>query len=196
MAKTPAAWTTGAGCGLYYDATLGWRFGIKCDNTASGATAATVDRDVAVHTYIMGFHYEPDAGSQGTLLAASVKYDGWTDNIDKYEVAFYNDAAGNIDRSFINTDWKASTSFKTAATTKDAYGVPFRYDATVGGPMYDIADQGNELKGIKIAIVFTVINPLSSTTGAPNNGFGAKDFAYSYSGLYSEINPAKYNIKT
>lgn len=49
----------------------GWRFGLSCDTTNGNNQ---VDKDVAVHAYIMGFRYEPDAGSTGQFLAASASW--------------------------------------------------------------------------------------------------------------------------
>jgi hypothetical protein len=53
------------------------------------------------------------------------------------------------------------------------------------------------LRGIKLAIVLSVINPL--TRVAPwvaDNGFGAQNLGYSYSGLYQEIDPLDFNVKS
>jgi hypothetical protein len=102
------------GCGLHYDSgTTRWRFGIRCDKTpgaaAVGATPSTakVDYDVAVHTYIMGFHFAADTKSVESELAVQAEYNGFTSNtppVNKYELAFYDDtgAGGNRDRKFIN----------------------------------------------------------------------------------------------
>lgn len=59
---------------MYFSAAANkWRYGIRCDAVPAGSPVVA-DFDVAVHTYIMGFHYTPDAGSTGSLLAAEVKY--------------------------------------------------------------------------------------------------------------------------
>lgn len=64
------------GCGLQYvTATQKWRYGIRCDATRGDSV---VEYDVAVHTYIMGFHFAPDAAATNNLLAAEVKYDSTT----------------------------------------------------------------------------------------------------------------------
>lgn len=41
----------------------------------------------------------------------------------------------------------------------------------------------------------TVINPSYGSTAA-RNGFDAKLLGYSYSGLYTVVDPKKYNLKT
>lgn len=41
----------------------------------------------------------------------------------------------------------------------------------------------------------TVINPQTGAT-AKDNGFAAETLSYSYSGIYTVVDPAKYNIKT
>lgn len=64
----------GEGCGLKYDtANTRWKFGLQCDTNAADSA---VDFDVAVHTYIMGFHYQPTTAGD-KQLAAKVEYDGW-----------------------------------------------------------------------------------------------------------------------
>lgn len=50
-----------------------YKFGIQCD---SDSTDTAVDFDVAVHTYIMGFHYEPTSVGN-RQLAATVQYGTW-----------------------------------------------------------------------------------------------------------------------
>jgi hypothetical protein len=64
------AYSRGDGCGLYYTDSEKWRYGIRCDRTATGSNSPTVEFDVAVHTYIMGFRYTPIAGATNSLLAA------------------------------------------------------------------------------------------------------------------------------
>lgn len=101
------------------------------------------------------------------------------------EVAYWNDAApGSQSRDDINTN----TGF-------DVYGIKFTVSPALGGPVFTIINQNNELKGIKIAMVLTVINPVYGTNSA-NNGFAAEDLSYSYSGLYAPVETAKYNIRT
>ena len=87
-------YSRGDGCGLYYTDAEKWRYGIRCDRTPANTA---VEFDVAVHTYIMGFHYTSDAGATNNLLAAEVKYDTATfaDNIKKYELAFYDNTDTN-----------------------------------------------------------------------------------------------------
>lgn len=55
--------------------------------------------------------------------------------------------------------------------------------------------EANSLKSIKIAIVMTVINPAYGSK-ALRNGFDAQKLSYSYSGVYSIVDPGKFNIKT
>lgn len=78
------------------------------------------------------------------------------------------------------------------------YGIKFAYnvDNVRGGPLIDIANQNGELKGIKIAIVMTVINPQYGDNAPVDNGFGAGTLSYSYSGIYTQVDPSRYNIKT
>lgn len=71
-------------------------------------------------------------------------------------------------RDTINTNWMTA-----AWTSKHVYSIPFSYTANAGGPIYYIENQNNELQGIKIAVVFTIVNAMSSITGAADNGFGA-----------------------
>jgi hypothetical protein len=59
------------GCGLTYDATSTYKFGLQC------GTAPDFDNDVAVHVYIMGFKYAPDANTTRKLLAVSVQWNAW-----------------------------------------------------------------------------------------------------------------------
>jgi hypothetical protein len=105
-----------SGCGLHY-ANNRWRFGIKCDATAGVLGTAAVEYDVAVHTYIMGFHYIPDAGSVGSALSVKAEYNGFVAAgapAHKYELVFYDDAAGNRDRDFINQAWDTANVGGTA----------------------------------------------------------------------------------
>ena len=194
LTGTGTTYDDGNGCGLYWTGTR-WRYGIRCDATPNNAA---VEFDVAVHTYIMGFHYTPDAGSTGNLLAAEVKYNTatFTENVKRYELAFYNNpgaaATDNKDRTAINTAWSAVAGF----TGKNVYAISFAYSATVSGPIYYIENQNNELQGVKIAVVFSIVNAMSSTAGAADNGFGATQLTYSYSGLFADAAPEKFNIKT
>ncbi len=97
--------TAASGCGLHYDSgATRWKFGIKCDKDAQGSTNPGVDYDVAVHTYIMGFHFAADTKSVESELAVQAEYTGFTAGtppVNKYELAFYDDsgAGGNRDRN-------------------------------------------------------------------------------------------------
>ena len=106
------AYDVGNGCGLYYTDENKWRYGIRCDKNIGDQS---VQFDVAVHTYIMGFHYTPDAGTTKNLLAAEVKYKKFTNNVKQYELAFYNHptagSSHNKDRADINLAWTASNSY-------------------------------------------------------------------------------------
>jgi hypothetical protein len=124
----------GNGCGLFYDTTNSkWRYGIKCDATKGDKA---VDFDVAVHTYIMGFHYAPDTGATKNFLAAEVKYDTttFTNNQKKYELAFYNNLADNKDRAEMNPIWLAKADF----TQANVYTMTFSYSVNKAGPVYTI----------------------------------------------------------
>lgn len=184
-------WGLAAGCGFHWDAnyaTPQWRFGIQCDDTF---TDKKVVSDVAVHAYIMGFRYE-QATVTGKFLAAQVKYDGWMDSpATQKEVAVANDAtAANGDRLTSGV-----TAINVAGT--EVYGIKFQYDATTGGPKLAIENWSSELKGIKIALVMTVINPIAGTAdNVVGNGFGAEELSYSYSGIYFPLDSTKFNIKT
>jgi hypothetical protein len=169
-------------CGLKYDTTAKkYVWGSLCDGNVGNGV---VDHDVAIHTYIMGFQYEPNTNADDNFLAATVKYgSSWMDTNTHAEVAFWT----NADRTTINTA-------ATAASTT-AYGILFSVGAALGGPVFTITNQNSELKGIKVAIVLTVINPVYGAN-ALNNGFAATDLSYSYSGLYAPVDTAKYNIKT
>jgi hypothetical protein len=50
------------------------------------------------------------------------------------------------------------------------------------------------LTSIKVAFVFTVVSPAYGT-GATDNGYNSI-FTYSYSGIYTVVNPTTYNILT
>ncbi len=181
------------GCGLHYDSTnTRWKFGIKCDKTAGTALTAKVDYDVAIHTYIMGFHFAADTKSVESELAVQAEYTDFTAGtppVNKYELAFYDaGATGNQDRKLINDQWV--TGLRGAP-----YAIKFEYTTDKGGPKYEIDTQNDELKGIKLAIVLSVVNPLT-LTGVADNGFGAANLGYSYSGLYQAIDPTDYNIKS
>ncbi len=68
-----------------------------------------------------------------------------------------------------------------------------------GGPSFLIATQNSELKGIKVALVMTVINSVQTVGGvtvSPKNGIAATALGYSYSGLYTPYDQLKYGIKT
>jgi hypothetical protein len=136
-----ADFNAGNGCGLFYDtANTKWRYGIRCDANTQTASPKSVDFDVAVHTYIMGFHYAPDTGATKNFLAAEVKYDTttFTNNIKKYELAFYNFpgsvATDNRDRQDINTEWNKLTF----ATQANVYTMTFSYSSSKSGPVYTI----------------------------------------------------------
>lgn len=58
---------------MYYTVTDGYNFNIYCTN--AGATEIT--NDVAIHAYIMGFRYEPDATGSGQFLAADASFGAW-----------------------------------------------------------------------------------------------------------------------
>jgi len=170
-------------CGLKYDtASKKYVWGSLCDGDIGDRK---VDHDVAIHTYIMGFQYEP-TNTTDNFLAASVKYgNSWMNDNKNAEVAYWNDAApGSQNRDEIIAD-KGSA----------VYGIKFSVSSTRGGPVFTIVSQNSELKGIKIAMVLTVINPAYGPNSA-NNGFSAEDLSYSYSGLYAPVETAKYNIRT
>jgi len=60
-------------CGLIYDlGPTGYNFNIYCTDDV----AAELTRDVAIHAYIMGFRYEPDATGTGQFLAADASFGG------------------------------------------------------------------------------------------------------------------------
>ncbi len=167
--------TRGQGCGLIYDsASNRYKFGIRCDETTPGGNEVT--NDVAIHAYIMGFQYVSDTGSNGHFLGATTKWNSWMTAATQRELAFYADGTANA---------------RTAAN----YGVAFKYDVAAGGPVFTIENFSGELQGIKIAIVMSVINP-SFGTNAARNGMQATNLGYSYSGLYTVMDPKKYNIKT
>lgn len=153
----------GTGCGLEYDSTNKvWRFGMECDSNPDSGNSV-VDKDVAIHTYIMGFHYESLA-STNKNLAVSAKYTDWTDDAERLELVFFNDGVAGESRTALNTVYQNGG-------TKNAYGVRFNYATDVGGPIYDISGQNGELKGIKIAIVMSIVNPVVGVN-PPDNGFG------------------------
>jgi hypothetical protein len=124
----------------------------------------------------MGFQYQPDAASSGYYIGANVRFNSATFTKTLSEVLFTPaDAASPV---------RAITD----------YPINFVYAATNNGPQLQIEHWNNELKTVKVALVLTVINPV---TGALNNGFDSTTLSYSYSGLYSDIVPAsKFNIKT
>lgn len=73
LAGAAASGNDNNGCGLYYDQTTNpasprWRFGTECDN------GGAADKDVAIHAYIMGFQYQPDAASSGYYIGANVRF--------------------------------------------------------------------------------------------------------------------------
>ena len=156
---------------MYYDTPdTKWKFGIRCDQ--NGGDDA-VEFDVAVHTYIMGFHFVADTKSVGSELSVKAEYNGFVGAsapVNKYELAFYDLAGDNEDRDGINDEWVTNT-YGTSPYTP--YAIRFVPSTTVGGPSYDIDNQGEELRGIKLAIVLSVINPLTSAGVVPDNGFGA-----------------------
>jgi hypothetical protein len=131
---------------------------------------------VAIHAYIMGFQYVPDANRNGLFLGATTKWNSWMTAATQRELAFYADGTAN-DRTSAN------------------YGVAFKYDVAAGGPVFTIENFSGELQGIKIAIVMSVINP-SFGPNAARNGFESTNLGYSYSGLYTVVDPNKFNIKT
>ncbi len=186
----------GGGCGLHTVAGSNpsrMRFGIRCDASAAAtAAAAAVDYDVAVHTYIMGFRF----ASTTSDLIVDADYTGFVGAsapANKYEVAFYDDATTFPDRTNINTAWAAAP----AAGSVSPYAIKFTYAVAAGGPQYTIDNQGGKLVGIKLAVVLSVINPLTrGDPFVPDNGFGSTSLGYSYSGLYQEIDPLDFNVKT
>lgn len=84
-------------CGLRYDTgSKKYVWGSLCDGNTGDST---VDYDVAIHTYIMGFQYEPTV-STNNFLAAEVKYgNSWMNTNTNAEVAYWNHAnAGSQNR--------------------------------------------------------------------------------------------------
>lgn len=84
-------------CGLRYDTgSKKYVWGSLCDGNTGDST---VDYDVAIHTYIMGFQYEPTV-STNNFLAAEVKYgNSWMNTNTNAEVAYWNHAnTGNQNR--------------------------------------------------------------------------------------------------
>ena len=63
---------------IYGVAPTGYNFNIYCTDDA--ATPNLLTRDVAIHAYIMGFRYEPDATGSGQFLAADAAFGGWPIN--------------------------------------------------------------------------------------------------------------------
>ncbi len=169
-------YSRGQQCGLVYDSTnRKYKFGIRCDETSFGDNR--VSNDVAIHSYIMGFQYAPDAGSNGHFMAATTKWDAWMNADTQRELAYYTDASANNDRTAAN------------------YGIKFKYDVATGGPIFIIENFSGELQSIKVAIVMSVINPAFGTT-ASRNGFDAQTLGYSYSGLYTVVDPKRFNVKS
>ena len=116
-------------CGLRYDtSSKKYVWGSLCDGNTGDST---VDFDVAIHTYIMGFQYEPTV-STNNFLAAEVKYgNSWMNDNTNAEVAYWNHAnAGSQNRDEINTAAGASL-----------YGIRFDVSPTVGGPVFTIINQ-------------------------------------------------------
>lgn len=75
LGTTAADLVPGQGCGLKFDTGASkFRYGIQCD---ADGTDQAVDFDVAIHTYIMGFHYEPTSVGN-RQLAATVQYGSWS----------------------------------------------------------------------------------------------------------------------
>ena len=106
---------------------------------------------MAIHAYIMGFQYVPDANRNGLFLGATTKWNSWMTLATQRELAFYTDTTAN-----------------TNARTAENYGVAFKYDVAAGGPVFTIENFSGELQGIKVAIVMSVINPSFGTNNARN----------------------------
>ena len=152
-----------------------YKFGIRCDETST--SDGRVTNDVAIHAYIMGFQYAPDAGRTGYFMAATTKWNSWMSVDTQRELAFYRDNSATNDRTSTN------------------YGITFKYDVSNGGPIFSIENFSGELQGIKVAIVMSVINP-SYGPNAARNGIDAQLLGYSYSGIYTLVDPKRYNIKS
>lgn len=125
----------------------------------------------------MGFKYLPDASKTGHFMAATTKWNTWMSADTQRELAYYKDNTATNDRSNTN------------------YGITFKYDVATGGPVFSIETFSDELQGIKVAIVMSVINP-SYGPNALRNGFEAAALSYSYSGLYTVVDPKKFNLKS
>ena len=93
------------------------------------------------------------------------------------ELAYFTGTSGGNDRTASN------------------YGIVFDYDVATGGPVFSIQNYGGELHSVKVAIVMSVINPAYGANAA-RNGFDATTLGYSYSGLYTVVNPSTFNKRS
>lgn len=130
LGATDGAVEPGQGCGLKYDsANSRWKFGLQCD---SNSADSAVDFDVAVHTYIMGFQYQPTT-SGDNQLAAAVQYSTWGTEEQRLELALWTDQTS---RAAINTAYTANRGANAVA-----YSIEFLYNDDAGGPLYVVSSQ-------------------------------------------------------
>ncbi len=85
---------------------------------------------MALHAYIMGFRYVPDAGKTGYFMAVATNWSDWMLAQRRRELAYYEDLSPTNDRT-------------TKADQK--YGIRFKYDKKTGGPLFNIENFSGEL---------------------------------------------------
>lgn len=136
-------------------------------DTDAGCTTAQA-LDVAIHSYIMGFQFNPVATSTDpNFIAASIIWPGLT-----------------------TTDYL--TVGKSTPATPEAITITYAAAGLAAGPQVTLNNYGGQLQTIKVAFVFTVINSQASALGM---GVGSL-FEYSYSGIYQQIAASTYGIQS
>jgi hypothetical protein len=133
------------------------------------STACTVAPgfSVAVHSYIMGFQFQPDT------------------NIDQY-------LAASITWPTLSSSNNLQIGQDSAATVVPN-GIQIKYNTAAGsltGPLVTLNNYNGQLQSIKVAFVFTVINSYPLDNGVDST------FQYSYSGLYVAVSPSTFGVET